>query len=236
MELYIRPDTADVAVTAAQIIADHAQRSIDERNRFTLAISGGRTPEKFLRTLTTFALPWTQLHLFQVDERIAPAGDPDRNLTLLQHTLLAGDPALPLQLHPMPVEQADPLQACTTYANQLRAITGEPPVLDLVQLGLGNDGHTASLLPGDNSTLASTDLVTVSEQYQGRQRMTLTLPLLNQARCILWVVTGADKNAMLSRLCRGDPSIPAGRIDTRNATIVADAAAAKDLDPADYHP
>jgi 6-phosphogluconolactonase len=166
------------------------------------------------------------VHIFQVDERVAPAGDPDRNWTHIGESLL-GSVALPCQqLHAMPVEDLDLTRAAERYAADLAAVAGTPPVLDLVHLGLGPDGHTASLTPGDPSLENATDAVTVTRAYQGHQRMTLTYPTLDRARRILWLVTGAEKQTMLAKLRAGDRSIPAGRVASQRALILADAAAA----------
>jgi len=125
----------------------------------------------------------------------------------------------------MPVETADLDQAAARYAQILVAVAGSPPVIDLVHLGLGADGHTASLVPGD-PVLDVTDAdVALTRPYQGRRRMTLTYPVLNRARRVLWLITGADKAAMLGRLRRGDPTIPAGRVRQDDAVVLADRAA-----------
>jgi len=182
-----------------------------------------------LRTLASEPLPWAGVHVVQVDERVAPPGDPDRNLTHLRDTLLAHAPLPPDQLHAMPVEDADLAAAAQRYAQTLREVAGTPPVLDLVHLGLGPDGHTASLVPGDPVLDVADADVTLSGPYQGRRRMTLTYPILNRSRHILWLVTGGDKAVMLSRLRDGDPTIPAGRVCAGRATVLADRAAAARL-------
>ena len=170
------------------------------------------------------------MHVAQVDERVAPAGDPDRNLTHLRESLLEHAPLRPEQIHPMPVESPDLEAACKQYAQTLQAIAGSPPVLDLVHLGLGPDGHTASLVPGDPVLDVNDADVAVSGLYQGRRRMTLTHPILNRARRVLWLVTGSEKSGMLARLCAGDASIPAGRVRGDHALVMADRAAAGRLD------
>ena len=178
-----------------------------------------------LRALADEDVPWTGVHVIQVDERIAPAGDPDRNLTHLRESLgpttLAQD-----HLHAMPVEQVDLEAAARGYGRLLEQIAGTPPVFDLAHLGLGADGHTASLVPGDPALNVASQDVTITGVYIGRRRMTLTYPVLNRARHILWLVTGADKAAMLSRLRAADRSIPAGRVRQEQALILADRAAA----------
>jgi 6-phosphogluconolactonase len=162
-----------------------------------------------------------------VDERVAPAGDPDRNLTHLRESLLSKVPMPSEQAHAMPVEENDLEAAAASYASLLRQIAGSPPVLDLVHLGLGPDGHTASLVPGDPVLDVTDHDVAVTGVYQKRRRMTLTYPVLNRARCILWLVTGPDKAEILQRLANGDESIPAGRIRRDTAVLLADRASAK---------
>ena len=183
-----------------------------------------------LRALTTEDIPWDGLHVVQVDERVAPAGHADRNLTHLRDSLLANAPLRPEQIHAMPVESPDLEAAAARYAATLEEIAGTPPVLDLAHLGLGPDGHTASLVPGD-PVLAVTDAdVAVTGVYQGRRRMTLTYRILNRSRRVLWLVTGSEKAGMLTRLRDADASIPAGRIRQDQALVLADRDAAGNLE------
>jgi 6-phosphogluconolactonase len=180
-----------------------------------------------LRALTAEEVPWQNVYVAQVDERVAPAGDPDRNLTHLSESLHA--PLRPEQILAMPVESPDLEAAATRYAATLREIAGSPPVLDLVHLGLGPDGHTASLVPGDPVLDVKSADVALTGTYQGRRRMTLTYPIINRSRQILWLVTGSEKVEMLGRLRKGDPSIPAGRVRQDQAVVFADKAAAGQL-------
>lgn len=215
-----------IALKAAAIIAADARDAVAERGRFLLAVSGGHSPWEMLRALSHEDVPWKNVHVYQVDERVAPAGDPDRNLTHLRESLLSHAPLPPDHIYPMPVELPDLQTAAAQYATTLRASAGTPPVLDLAHLGLGPDGHTASLVPGD-PVLNVNDLdVSVTGTYMGRRRMTLTYPALNRSRRILWLVTGADKVEALRRLQEGDASIPAGRISRDQAVVLADSAAA----------
>jgi 6-phosphogluconolactonase len=220
-------ETADlVARQGAALVAEEARASVDARGRFIMAVSGGSTPWQMLRALSGERVPWDAVQIVQVDERVAPAGDKDRNLTHLRESLLSHAPLKSEQIHAMPVEESDLETAAKAYAQLLREIAESPPVLDLVHLGLGPDGHTASLVPGD-AVLKVTDAdVALSGIYQGHRRMTLTYPTINRARRILWLVTGESKADMLVRLRRADSSIPAGRISQRQATILADRAAA----------
>jgi 6-phosphogluconolactonase len=227
MEIEVFSDPGTVATKAAEIIAAQARAAIAARGRFVVGFSGGRTPSAMLRALAEQDLPWRNVHVVQVDERVAPADHADRNLTQLHESLLALAPLPTEQLYAMPVEAADLAAAAESYAATLRQIAGAPPVLDVAHLGLGPDGHTASLVPGDPVLEVADRDVAVTGVYQGRRRMTLTYPMLNRCRRILWLVTGADKAAALGRLRAGDASIPAGRICRDNAVILADRAAAE---------
>jgi 6-phosphogluconolactonase len=226
VKIDVYPDDDGVARQAAAIIADAARAAATSRGRFTMAVSGGHTPWLMLRALADDEVPWQQVHVFQVDERVAPAADPDRNLAHLRASLLDRVPLPADHIHAMPVEAADLERAAEQYALTLRQVAGTPPVLDLVHLGLGPDGHTASLVPGDPVLNVTDSDVALTGVYQGRRRMTLTYPILNRARRILWLVTGKDKVAALARLREGDPTIPAGRIQRDNALVLADQAAA----------
>jgi 6-phosphogluconolactonase len=224
MEINIFPDAETVAREAAIVIAAEARLAVAARGSSVLAVSGGKTPWQMLRALAGESMPWPSVHIVQVDERIAPAGHADRNLTHLRESL-AHAPLGTEQIHAMPVEETDLEAAAVNYARTLAQLAGAPPVLDLVHLGLGADGHTASLVPGDAAMDVCDRDVALTGIYQQRRRMTLTYPLLNRARKILWVVTGAEKVEMLRRLLAGDVSIPAGRIVSANALVLADRAA-----------
>jgi 6-phosphogluconolactonase len=192
----------------------------------SLAVSGGHTPWQMLRALAREDVPWKGVHVVQVDERIAPAGDPDRNFTHLRESLLEHAPLPETQIYAMPVEESDIEAAACRYARTLEQIAGTPPVLDLAHLGLGPDGHTASLVPNDPVLSVSDRDVAVTGIYMERRRMTLTYPMLNRSRRILWLVTGAEKVATLPQLLAADPRIPAGRVRQDQALVIADRAAA----------
>jgi 6-phosphogluconolactonase len=228
MKIEALPDADSVARAGAAFTAAAARAAVDARGRFIMAVSGGRTPWKMLSALADEPMPWADVHVVQVDERVAPDGDPDRNLTHLRESLLAHCPLVPEQVHAMPVEWPDLEAACERYALTLREIAGSPAVVDLAHLGLGPDGHTASLVPGDPVLNISAD-VALTAIYQGRRRMTLTYPLLNRSRLILWLVTGHEKTDMLLRLRDGDRSIPAGRISRQQSVVLADEAASARL-------
>jgi 6-phosphogluconolactonase len=225
MQIETLADAAAVAKRAAEFIAAEARAAVQARGRFAFAVSGGHTPWQMLRLLATEDVPWQSVHLFQVDERIAPAGDADRNLTHIHETLLASTPLPPANVHAMPVEASDLEAAAHQYAQALNGIAGTPAVLDLVHLGLGPDGHTASLVPGDVVLAVADADVGLTAEYMGRRRMTLTYPILNRARRVLWLATGTEKRPMLARLQAADRSIPAGRVNQQAALLLADRAA-----------
>jgi 6-phosphogluconolactonase len=226
VKLEVFNDADAVALSAATIIAAEARASIASRGRFALAVSGGHTPWVMLRALADEDVPWEGMQIFQVDERVAPSGHPDRNLTHLRESLLQHVPLRAEQVHAMPVEATDLHAAADEYASALREISGSPPQLDLVHLGLGPDGHTASLVPGDAVLDVTDQEVGLTGVYGGWRRMTLTFPTINRARRALWVVTGNEKVQMLRRLIQGDLSIPAGRVCREHALLLADHAAA----------
>ena len=215
-ELETLADPDAVARAGAAFVAERAGAAVAASGSFHFAVSGGHTPWAMFAELATETVPWEQVVIYQVDERVAPPGDPDRNLTHLVKALGSA----PAQVRAMPVNDGDLTAAAASYAASL------PEEFDLVHLGLGPDGHTASLVPGD-PVLAVTDrLVGLTRPYQGRVRMTLTYPALARARQLLWLVTGADKKDPLARLLAGDTAIPAGRVEAAASLIMADRAAA----------
>jgi len=226
VEIRVLDDAAAVAEAAARTVAAEARTAVAARGRFVMAVSGGRTPWEMLRALGGEEVPWMAVHVFQADERVAPAGHPDRNLTRLRESLLEHATLPAAQIHAMPVEGGDLEDAAERYAQTLRQFAGSPPVLDLAHLGLGSDGHTASLVPSDPVLNINDEDVALTGVYQQRRRMTLTYPILNRSRRILWLVTGPEKANMILRLRDGDPAIPAGRIRPDHALVLADRAAA----------
>lgn len=229
MNIEVLTDADAVARKGAEVIAAEARAAVAARGRFIMAVSGGHTPWQMLRVLAGEAVPWRGVHVVQVDERVAPAGHPDRNLTHLHESLLERTPLSPEQIHAMPVEAPDLEAAARSYARTLQEIAGSPPVLDLVHLGLGPDGHTASLVPEDPVLDVVDADVALTGVYQGRRRMTLTYPIINRSRRILWLVTGSEKAGPLVRLRNGDVSIPAGCVRQDRALVLVDRAAASQL-------
>jgi len=215
-DLEVVADPAAVAQRGAEVIADRARSAVDDRGAFMLAVSGGHTPVAMFAALGELDLPWDAISIYQVDERIAPAGDDDRNLTHLMASL--PEPAR-RRVNPMPVEAADVTAAAAEYAAAL-------PALDLVHLGIGDDGHTASLVPGDPVLEVADRAVAVTGEYRGRRRMTLTYPPIDSAAEVLWIVAGADKRDPVAKLLAHDPSVPAGRVAAERMLVLADRAAA----------
>ena len=230
MKTKVYADADAVAREAAAFIAREARFAVAARGGFVMAVSGGRTPWVMLRELAKQDVPWNDVHVLQVDERVAPAGDPDRNLTHIRESLLEHAPLPPSQIYPMSVESSDLEAAAAQYAATLESIAGSPAVLDLVHLGLGPDGHTASLVPSDPILEVADRDVAISGPYQGRKRMSLTYPIINRARSVLFLVTGSEKAGMLDRLEAGDFQIPAGRVCGDRAMVLADRAAAGQTD------
>jgi 6-phosphogluconolactonase len=229
VEIIVQESADAVARRAAETIAVGAREAVRARGRFVLAVSGGRTPWQMLQELTNEDVPWDAVHIVQVDERIAPAGDADRNLTHLHTSLLDKAPISREHIYAMPVEAEDLEVAAAGYSETLCKLAGTPTIIDLVHLGLGPDGHTASLIPGDAVLDVDDRDVAITGLYQGRRRMTLTYPIINRARKILWLVTGDDKCERLVQLRDGDVTIPAGRVSETHAMVIADRAAAAKL-------
>lgn len=226
MKVEILPDEKSLARRAAAVIAKEARAAVAEHGRFVMAVSGGKSPWVMLADLADEQVPWANVHVFQIDERIAPAGDPDRNYVHLRDSLLAHAPIPPNQIYAMPVEMPDSELAAKLYAQTLESVAGKPPVLDLAHLGLGPDGHTASLIPGDPVLNVTNRDIAVTGVYQGRKRMTMTYPVINRASKIMWLVSGKDKVAAFAKLRAADPSVPAGRIRQTQSLLLADKDAA----------
>jgi 6-phosphogluconolactonase len=218
-KLEVLADERAAARRAAELIAEAGAAAAAERDRFVLAISGGRSPWAMLAILGELEpMPWQRTELFQVDERIAAPGSEDRNLT---HMVLGLSIDHQASLRPMPVTQRDLEEAARDYESSL------PERLDLVHLGLGPDGHTASLVPGDPVLdVKDRRVALTADAYQGHRRMTLTYPAIDSARRVLWLATGPQKREPLAKLLAGDRTIPAGRVENEAMVIVADEAAA----------
>jgi 6-phosphogluconolactonase len=225
MKTELFPTADQVAAGAAAYLEHQIREALAHQPSYSLAISGGRTPWEMLKILSKADLPWQRVNLFQVDERVAPDGHADRNLTQLFQAIAGTPMVTQLRIFPMPVLAEDLEEGCREYTQVLDEVT-EGKGLDLIHLGLGSDGHTASLVPGDGVMDVQDRLVACTQNlYQGRIRMTLTYPLLNSAKQLLWIVTGSEKQEMVKRLLQQDPSIPAGSIRQENALLMVDQAA-----------
>ena len=213
--LEVARDAAAAARRVGALVAERARRDLTNGSQFSVALS--KVPPGLVDGLVAGKPPWAAVGVYQVDERVAPAGSPDRNLTAI---LAALPPDAVDALRPMPVEAPDLEDAARLYESEL------PNPVDLVHLGLGPDGHTASLLLGDPVLDVRDRLVAVTEEHQGFRRMTLTYPALDAAGELVWLVTGEEKRTVLARLLDGDESIPAARIANPRQLVVADEAAA----------
>jgi 6-phosphogluconolactonase len=225
MRTVVSANALKAAVAAARSIARKLRDATAARGVATLALSGGNSAQALLAQLARQALDWNRLQVFQVDERLAPAGHPARNLTALAQALVATGRLPAAQLHALPVDDADPAAAARAYEMLLMRHAGDPPVLDVVHLGLGTDGHTASLFPADAAVEVAERTVLVTGEHAGYRRMTLSLPLLSAARHVVWFITGADKHAVLTLLAARGWKAPAGRVARRHAVIYTDRSA-----------
>jgi 6-phosphogluconolactonase len=201
----------DLTKVASGVLVRSLMDHLRDKRRVSLALSGGRTPWSILSALPRTDLEWNRVDIYQVDERVAPDGDLARNLTGLTSALLEHVPAM---VYPMPVQGPDLEVAADRYAAEL------PAVLDIVHLGLGDDGHTASLVPGDPVLDVVDRRVAVTRPYKGHRRMTLTFPAFERVGSIIWIVAGAEKTSMVERLLAADPTIPAGRIPQKRAVLI----------------
>lgn len=225
MRVIVTADVAEAAARAAEEMAEAIRAAVAARGRAIVALSGGRSPQPMFERLASLDLPWPAVHVAQVDERVVPRGDARRNLLLIESTLVTHGPLPADHLHPMPVEAHDLEAAATEYAQALMRLAADTGRLDAVQLGLGADGHTASLVP-DDPALGITDRdVAVSGPYQGVRRMTLTFPTLNRAERLVWFVVGEDRARAARELAEGVGSSPAARVARDRAVLVADRAA-----------
>ena len=214
MEIRVFPDAASTADAAARSLARRIGDAVRRRGRADIAVSGGRTPAAMFVVMVDLTIPWHDLHIWQIDERVAPDGDPDRNLGLL-----AVLPMPATNVHAMGVSEENLVRSASAYAS------GLPSRFDVVHLGLGGDGHTASWPPGD-PVIDSSASVAITEPYKGRVRMTLTPSVVNSARSRLVVATGADKAVPFRQWLLEDRSVPIHRVRIAGTTVFIDEAAA----------
>jgi len=218
-------EASEAARHCAETIAEVIERRVATTGRAAVAFSGGSSPNAMFDHLAGLDLPWSRVHVFQVDERFVPLGMADRNLTELRNRLTGPARIPPDHVHPMPVDSDSPHRALATYAAELMGVCGNPPVLDCVHLGLGEDGHTASLFPGDPALEVSGSPLAVSGVHHGHRRMTLTFEVINRSRSRVWLVVGPAKVDALDRLLSGDPTIPASSVEPEHSVIFCDRAA-----------
>ncbi len=222
MKIDVTAGDGEAAQSAARVLAEHIMMAIASRGHACIAVSGGHTPWAMFENLSDRDLPWPKLHVFQVDERECTMQSKDRNFKKIKEIL-----PKECHLYPMPVEHSD--EGANLYSRDLVHVLGKDRRLDVVHLGLGADGHTASLVPSD-PVLGITDRdVAWTKPYQGHRRMTLTYPILNRARFVFWLVTGGEKREAVARLIAGDPDIPATGITAKSREVIMDKEAADSL-------
>ena len=233
-KLDVAPDAEQLARRCAERVASLIDLALDERDRAQIALSGGSTPAAAYRHLNAEHLPWNRVDVVLGDERWVPASDPASNARMLSETLLAADgPGAGARFHPVPTELESPEASVEAFEQYVRQLCpGDPPIFDVMLLGLGEDGHTASLFPGTPATTVRDRAVTIGAG-KGLERITLTAPVLSAARHVIVLVSGAAKRQALQRLL--DPAEPAERtpaklVQPRTPVLVlADAAAAEGL-------
>lgn len=205
------------AARAADITAAELNAALRERSRATLAVSGGRSPKRYFEELSRREVPWDRVTILQVDERVVPEGSPERNLT--DQIASFGD--LEARWLPLPVSAHEDPKALKAFVEDLREDAGNPPVIDVIHLGLGDDGHTASLVPGDPVLDEKHHVLAHTGLYNGTRRLTLTEPVLSRARLVLWLVSGSNKAEPVKKLLAGDPSIPGSLVRAARQILIA---------------
>lgn len=204
------------AARAADITAGELVTALRERSRATLAVSGGRSPKRYFEELSRREVPWDRITILQVDERVVPEGSPERNLT--DQIASFGD--LDARWLPLPVSAHEDPKALKAFVEDLCEDAGKPPVIDVIHLGLGDDGHTASLVPGDPVLKEERHVLGRTELYNGTRRLTLTAPVLSRARLVLWLVSGPEKAEPVRRLLSGDDGIPGSMVKAERQILI----------------
>jgi 6-phosphogluconolactonase len=196
-------DKAALVQRSLELVLAKLEAAIADRGQFTLALSGGSTPKPLYEALATQPLPWDKVHIFWGDERYVPPDHPDSNEGMARKAWLNQVPIPAANIHPMPTDASDPMEAAQRYEHDLQQVfqlqPGEIPALDVILLGMGDDGHTASLFPHTEALHVRDRLITVGNK-DGQPRITFTAPLINQARCVIFMVSGASKQAALSQI------------------------------------
>jgi 6-phosphogluconolactonase len=213
IDVEVLSDPGAAGRRAAALIAEAVRQATSDGGRFAWAISGGGSPAPMFRRMGELQLPWQLIDTWQVDERIASMADPERNRSQQERSL---PPEAREGIRWMPVGDEDLQAAAVRYAATL------PDRFDIVHLGLGVDGHTASLVPGDSVLDVRDGDVALTGPYEGRRRMTLTYPALSRAGRVIWLVVGHGKREALRRLIRRDRSIPAAGVSVRDQIVVTD--------------
>jgi 6-phosphogluconolactonase len=223
-DVRVQADADGVAAAAALAIADAARNAIATRGRFALALSGGDTPRATYRVLARRTeIDWPAWELFFGDERSVPPDDPASNFRAVRDTLLATPAANAARVHRMPADAADPEAAAREYEALLRRRLGDPPRFDVVLLGLGHDGHVASLFPQHAALAERERFVVATPAPTYGPRLTLTFAALAAARAVFFLVTGAGKAAILSRVLRPPPdpmTLPAQGIAPDDGRVI----------------
>lgn len=196
-------DKTDLIQRALAVVLEAAQTAIARQGRFTIALSGGSTPKPLYEAISTQNLPWEKIHIFWGDERYVPPDHPDSNQAMARNAWLDRVNLPPGNIHPVPTDEVDPADAARKYEAHLQTFfqveSGEFPTFDLVLLGIGDDGHTASLFPHTEALQVHDRLITVGNK-DGQPRITFTAPLINQARVVVFVVAGASKQTALAEI------------------------------------
>lgn len=199
----ILPDKASLIQRSLDLILEKLHSAILDRDRFTIALSGGSTPQPLYKALAQQDLPWNKIQVLWGDERYVPPNHPDSNAGMARAAWLNHVPIPAENIYPMPTNEADPVVAAQKYEQALQGLfqtqPGVFPPIDVILLGMGDDGHTASLFPHTDALRVTDRLITVGNK-DGQPRITFTAPLINQARCVVFVVAGASKQPALSQV------------------------------------
>ncbi|MEB3338941.1 MAG: 6-phosphogluconolactonase [Leptolyngbyaceae bacterium] len=199
----VLPDQPALIQRSLELVLNHLQSAIQARGQFTIALSGGSTPKPLYAAISAQDLPWEQIHVFWGDERYVPHDHPDSNFLMARQAWLDRVAIPAANIHPMPTDETDPAIAAQKHQAELQAFfqvqPGEFPAFDLILLGMGDDGHTASLFPHTAALNIQDQLITVGNK-DGQPRITFTAPFINQARCVMFVVAGASKRPALAQV------------------------------------
>lgn len=216
LHVEIHPDRTALVARSQALVSARIRSAIADRGTCFLALAGGSTPKPLYAALAKEDLPWEHVHIFWGDERYVPVDHPDSNAGMARAAWLDQVPFPPENIHIVPTLAADPAQAASQYEQTLHHVMGTQdwPQLDVVLLGMGDDGHTASLFPHTAALAVSDRLVTVGDKA-GEPRITFTAPLINHSRCVIFLVSGRNKQPALSQVFAPDAdenALPARKI------------------------